>query len=203
MAAVAGGVAGSSILFLEPETRRNVALYIGVRALQCLYNAAKARGWWHMWGSHWSHGDTLLFCVTSAQVMYAYVMRPDTLPSSYNKFIIATGPIHTSVLQAVRDQVRVACNTTRRVQRVCAIARPQWVVVCCRSVAWASTYKRCRSTATRLTHGGGQTGDRRRRRRRGPRSPPASSRTSAVSSSARRGACRSADTAALHRAVYL
>ncbi len=62
-------------LWVCQETRRSFALYMAVRALQCLYNAAKARGWWHAWGSSWPHGDTLLFSVTSAQVMYAYVMR--------------------------------------------------------------------------------------------------------------------------------
>ena len=40
------------------------------------------------------HGDSLLFIVSSAQVMYAYVMRPDTLPPSYWNFIVRTGERH-------------------------------------------------------------------------------------------------------------
>lgn len=137
-----------------------MALYLFARALQCAYNASKARGWWHMWGSHWPHGDSLLFAVTTAQVMcvpcvwfqhtnnhrasffinvhtsaphartrpltppphrmfpspppllgmqcgrYAYAMRPDTLPQSYYKFIVQTGPIAPFALEQTRAQVR-------------------------------------------------------------------------------------------------
>ena len=38
--------------------------------------------------------------------MYAYVMRPDSIPPSYNKFIVNCGPIDEVVLQAVRDNCR-------------------------------------------------------------------------------------------------
>ncbi len=41
-----------------------------------------------------------------AQVMYAYVMRPETLPKSYWKFIVKSGPIETPALEAVRRSVR-------------------------------------------------------------------------------------------------
>ena len=84
-----------------------------VRAIQSVYNAAKARGWWHLWGSDWEHGDTLLFALACAQVMYAYVMRPETLPASYNRFIINMGPIDRPIIAAVRDNVRAARTRTR------------------------------------------------------------------------------------------
>ena len=65
----------------------------------------------------------LLFPPSDAwQVMYAYVMRPETLPASYNKFIVNTGPIDKVVLSAVRDQIRgapVDIPQARAVQRVC------------------------------------------------------------------------------------
>ena len=50
-------------------SRRTIALYLMARVAQCCYNACKARGWWHLWGSDWRHGDALLFIVSSAQVM--------------------------------------------------------------------------------------------------------------------------------------
>lgn len=99
---VAGTASGIAVLFMDEERQRTLALYIMARALQCLYNGAKARGWWHFWGSSWEHGDALLFGVSSAQIMYAYVMRPDTLPEAYWKFIVKTGPIDGTVLGAVR-----------------------------------------------------------------------------------------------------
>ena len=38
--------------------------------------------------------------------MYAYVMRPETLPKSYWKFIVKSGPIETPALEAVRRSIR-------------------------------------------------------------------------------------------------
>jgi len=103
---IGGSFAGLSLIFQEKENRRNLSLYLFVRLLQCLYNASKVRGWWHFWGSHWAHGDSLLFVLTSAQVMYAYVMRPDSIPMSYWKFIVRTGPIAATVLEAVKNNNR-------------------------------------------------------------------------------------------------
>ena len=38
--------------------------------------------------------------------MYAYVMRPETLPKSYWKFIVKTGPVEAPALEAVRRSIR-------------------------------------------------------------------------------------------------
>eukprot|EP01126_Amoeba_proteus_P023934 TRINITY_DN2405_c0_g2_i15.p1 TRINITY_DN2405_c0_g2~~TRINITY_DN2405_c0_g2_i15.p1 ORF type:complete len:345 (+),score=57.11 TRINITY_DN2405_c0_g2_i15:68-1102(+) len=99
---ISGFFSGISLLYLNVEDRRMVSLYALARVAQCVYNLLKARGMWHFWGSDWNHGDTLLFATTSAQIMYAYVMRPKSLPSSYYKFIQRTGPISEEVLEAVR-----------------------------------------------------------------------------------------------------
>lgn len=40
------------------------------------------------------------------QIMYAHVMRPETLPDSYNEFILKSGPIARPVLKAVRESCR-------------------------------------------------------------------------------------------------
>lgn len=40
------------------------------------------------------------------QIMYAYVMRPETLPESYFEFIVKTGPIAKPTLKAVRENNR-------------------------------------------------------------------------------------------------
>lgn len=103
---VAGTMGGLSLLALDGERRRTLALYVWARALQGLYNAAKARGWWHFWGSHWRHGDSLLFILSSAQVLYAYAMRPETLPPSYYRFMLTTAPIADYVLQVTRRSIR-------------------------------------------------------------------------------------------------
>ncbi|DBA88737.1 hypothetical protein WJX77_009059 [Trebouxia sp. C0004] len=102
----AGTAAGLTLMFLSKERRRTLALYMLARIAQCLYNSLKQQGLFHFWGSDWAYGDALLFALSSAQVMYAYVMRPETLPKSYWKFIVKSGPIEPPVLEAVRRSIR-------------------------------------------------------------------------------------------------
>lgn len=99
---LSGLIAGASIVFQPKDTHRTLALYAWARVLQCWYNKSKAEKKWHLWGSDWAHGDSLLFSVCTAQIMYAYVMRPDTLPPAYWKFIVDTGPIPIPVLKAAQ-----------------------------------------------------------------------------------------------------
>lgn len=40
------------------------------------------------------------------QVMYSFVMRPESLPKSYRDFIQKTGPVSEPVYKAVRDSCR-------------------------------------------------------------------------------------------------
>ncbi|GAB2272777.1 hypothetical protein Dimus_007596 [Dionaea muscipula] len=106
-AILAGSVAGLSILALDdPSRRRTLALYLLTRVAQCAYNSAKSKNKFHLWGSYWSHGDSLLFAIACAQVMYAFIMRPETLPKSYQDFIQKTGPVAQPVFKAVRECCR-------------------------------------------------------------------------------------------------
>lgn len=106
-AILAGSVAGLSILALDDSNRRRtLALYLLARVAQCAYNSAKSKNKFHFWGSHWRHGDSLLFALSSAQVMYAFIMRPESLPKSYQEFIQKTGPVAKPVYKAVRDCCR-------------------------------------------------------------------------------------------------
>ncbi|PIN05693.1 hypothetical protein CDL12_21764 [Handroanthus impetiginosus] len=106
-AIIAGAISGLSILALHDSSRRRtLALYLFARVAQCAYNSAKSKNKFHFWGSHWSHGDTLLFAIACAQVMYAFVMRPESLPKSYQDFIQKTGPVAAPVYKAVRECCR-------------------------------------------------------------------------------------------------
>lgn len=99
---LAGALAGLCVLFQSRDRRRTLALYTLARVAQCSYNSLKSQGKWHFWGSDWPHGDWLLFGTSTAQIMWAYVMRPETLPTSYWNFIVNAGPIHKTVLKAVK-----------------------------------------------------------------------------------------------------
>ncbi|CAI0547948.1 unnamed protein product [Linum tenue] len=104
---LAGSAAGLSVLALDdPNSRRTLALYLLARLAQCAYNSAKSKNKFHLWGSHWRHGDTLLFSLACAQVMYSFVMHPDSLPKAYHDFIQKTGPVAQPVYKAVRETCR-------------------------------------------------------------------------------------------------
>ncbi|XP_023549889.1 uncharacterized protein LOC111808251 [Cucurbita pepo subsp. pepo] len=104
---LAGSVAGLSVLALDGSNRRRtLALYLMARLAQCAYNSAKSKNKFHFWGSHWRHGDSLLFAMACAQVMYSFVMRPESLPKAYRDFIQITGPVAEPVYKAVRDICR-------------------------------------------------------------------------------------------------
>lgn len=103
---LAGAGAAGALVFVDGTRRRSLALYALTRALQCAYNSAKRKNYWHFWGSHWEYGDSLLFALSSAQVMYAFIMRPKTLPPEYFRFIQKTGPVEKEVLEIVRQANR-------------------------------------------------------------------------------------------------
>ncbi|CAB4271151.1 unnamed protein product [Prunus armeniaca] len=106
-AILAGSVAGLSILALnDSNRRRTLSMYLLARLAQCAYNSAKSKNKFHFWGSHWRHGDSLLFSIACAQVMYAFVMRPESLPKSYQEFIQKTGPVAQPVYKAIRECCR-------------------------------------------------------------------------------------------------
>ncbi|KNC99600.1 uncharacterized protein SPPG_04988 [Spizellomyces punctatus DAOM BR117] len=94
---VAGACAGVSLAFEEKGRRVAIAQQFLVRGLQCVFSGLKARNLFHL-----PNGDSLIFALASAQIMYAYSLHPSTIPKSFYKFILTTGPIPERVLQYVR-----------------------------------------------------------------------------------------------------
>ncbi|XP_034898592.1 uncharacterized protein [Populus alba] len=104
---LAGSVAGLSVLALDDSNRRRtLALYLLARVAQCAYNSAKSKNKFHFWGSRWRHGDSLLFSISCAQVMYAFIMHPESLPKAYQDFIQKTGPVAAPVYKSIRECCR-------------------------------------------------------------------------------------------------
>ncbi|KAI9103741.1 hypothetical protein DFS34DRAFT_645797 [Phlyctochytrium arcticum] len=98
---VAGSLAGISLIVEDKGQRVMIAQQVLVRGLQCLFSSLKAKNIFHV-----PHGESLVFALASAQIMYAYALRPSALPKNFYKFILKSGPIPEPVLQALRTNIR-------------------------------------------------------------------------------------------------
>ncbi|KAF8520730.1 hypothetical protein BU17DRAFT_75560 [Hysterangium stoloniferum] len=82
-AIVAGAVAGGLSLLFEKKRRRvTIAQQLFVRGLQGSYNEFTTRH-----GIKVPFGAVILFGVCSGQILYAFLLRPDTIPAGYNDWI--------------------------------------------------------------------------------------------------------------------
>ncbi|KAI5474992.1 peroxisomal membrane protein 4 [Pseudohyphozyma bogoriensis] len=81
-AALAGGVSGMAVWAEKPSRRVTISQQLLVRGLQGNYNIAHKLGYVNI-----PNGDALLFGAACGQIMYAWLMAPDTLAPGYRKFI--------------------------------------------------------------------------------------------------------------------
>ncbi|KAJ7635012.1 hypothetical protein FB45DRAFT_830570 [Roridomyces roridus] len=82
---VAGAISGGLALMCETRGRRVAfAQQIFVRGLQGTYNTYSEK-----WGISIPYGAVLVFSLACGQIMYAFFLRPDTLPPAYNNWILA------------------------------------------------------------------------------------------------------------------
>ncbi|XP_010496811.2 PREDICTED: uncharacterized protein LOC104773840 [Camelina sativa] len=51
----------------------------------------------------WKHGDLFLMCLSSSQILSAYILKQENLPSSYKSFLNKHGGKDLSILQGVKD----------------------------------------------------------------------------------------------------
>ncbi|KAI9486495.1 MAG: hypothetical protein EXX96DRAFT_534748 [Benjaminiella poitrasii] len=116
---VSGAVAGLSILFEKKERRIDIAQQLLVRALQAIYNAGKARDIFYF-----RNGDALLFGLTCGQVLYAYTMRPETLPPDFYSFMIKAARCPQGSLQLNAKTVRGLPITSKEAMEVVKKLRP-------------------------------------------------------------------------------
>lgn len=70
----------------------SLAIYVFIRSLtlliRCGNHSTKHRLLkLLLWPTRLSHGDIIIMCLTSAQIIYSYIMMPHTLPKSYKHFL--------------------------------------------------------------------------------------------------------------------
>ncbi|CAJ0926438.1 3151_t:CDS:2, partial [Entrophospora sp. SA101] len=86
-------IAGFSLLAEKRERRIEISQQLFVRALQALCNAGRARKYFRI-----PHGIPLLFMITTGQVLYAYTMHPNTIPSEFLQWMMEIGRVPKETL---------------------------------------------------------------------------------------------------------
>ncbi|KAL0696338.1 hypothetical protein Bca4012_063518 [Brassica carinata] len=51
----------------------------------------------------WEHGDLFLMCLSSSQILSAYILKQESLPSSYKSFLNKHGGKDLSILRGIKD----------------------------------------------------------------------------------------------------
>ncbi|KAI0337970.1 hypothetical protein BDW22DRAFT_1363556 [Trametopsis cervina] len=99
---VAGALAGGVAILCEKRGRRvGIAQQMFVRGLQGSYNALSTKH-----GFKIPHGDVIVFSLCCGQILYGFLLRPDTLPRSYVSWIQEAGKIPKEIVSMNKDLIR-------------------------------------------------------------------------------------------------
>ena len=107
-AAAAGAIAGPAILLTGARTRHDeLALYFLLRGLTLLVrcgNKAPPGGALHaaLAPTRWRHGDVAMMCAATWQILFAYIMVPQSLPGSYIRFLDRMAGFQSWLVPVVR-----------------------------------------------------------------------------------------------------
>ncbi|KAJ7965712.1 Transmembrane protein [Quillaja saponaria] len=105
-ALLAGAVAGPSMLLTGFETQHtSLAIYILMRAavLASRCGIKSKRFGKFCKPLTWAHGDIFLMCLSSSQILSAYILKQESLPPSYKSFLNKHGGKDSTILQGVKD----------------------------------------------------------------------------------------------------
>ncbi|KAI5121195.1 hypothetical protein M0805_005996 [Coniferiporia weirii] len=101
-AVAAGAIAGGAGVLFEKKGRRvAIAQQLFVRGLQGSYNALSTRH-----NIKVPHGDALVFAFCCGQIMYGFLLRPDTIPPSYSAWIQNASKVPREGVRLNRSLVR-------------------------------------------------------------------------------------------------
>ncbi|KAK9110694.1 hypothetical protein Sjap_018754 [Stephania japonica] len=103
---LAGAVAGPSMILTGYDTQHtSLAIYILMRAMvlasRCGIKSKRFGGICKPLS--WSHGDLFLMCLSSSQILSAYILDQESLPVSYKSFLNKHGGKDSSILQGVKE----------------------------------------------------------------------------------------------------
>ncbi|KAJ0087209.1 hypothetical protein Patl1_08524 [Pistacia atlantica] len=106
----AGLIAGPSMLLTGPNTQHtSLAIYILMRAavLASRCGIKSERFGRFCKPLTWKHGDIFLMCLSSSQILSAYILKQDSLAPSYRSFLNKHGGKDIVILQGVKN---IACG---------------------------------------------------------------------------------------------
>ncbi|KAM4075135.1 hypothetical protein ACB094_10G146100 [Castanea mollissima] len=109
-ALVAGAVAGPSMLMTGIGTQHTaLSIYILMRAAVLASRCGiKSKRFGRICKPlTWSHGDIFLMCLSSSQILSAYILNQESLPISYKSFLNKHGGKDQVILQGVKQ---IACG---------------------------------------------------------------------------------------------
>ncbi|GAV63569.1 hypothetical protein CFOL_v3_07087 [Cephalotus follicularis] len=102
----AGLIAGPSMLLTGADTQHtSLAIYILMRAAVLASRCGiKSKRFGHICKPlTWKHGDIFLMCLSSSQILSAYILKQESLPPSYKSFLNKHGGKDAVILQGVKE----------------------------------------------------------------------------------------------------
>ncbi|KAI8550386.1 hypothetical protein RHMOL_Rhmol06G0102300 [Rhododendron molle] len=109
-ALLAGAIAGPSMLLTGLDTQHtSLAIYILMRAAVLASRCGiKSKRFGRICKPlTWVHGDIFLMCLSSSQILSAYILKQESLPGTYKSFLNKHGGKDPIILQGVRE---IACG---------------------------------------------------------------------------------------------
>ncbi|KAG3228472.1 hypothetical protein PC129_g1036 [Phytophthora cactorum] len=101
--AIAGAVSGSALLLDSPSRRNTISLYIFVRMLDVVCRHLMSIGVLPTW----RYSSEMLFALSNAAIMYAFVADPSLLPKGYYQWICRIGAVnHHGLEYTIRQRMR-------------------------------------------------------------------------------------------------
>ncbi|KAG6975071.1 hypothetical protein JG688_00002760 [Phytophthora aleatoria] len=101
--AIAGAVSGSALLLDLPSRRNTISLYIFVRMLDVVCRHLMSIGVLPTW----RYSSEMLFALSNAAIMYAFVADPSLLPKGYYQWICRIGAVnHHGLEYTIRQRMR-------------------------------------------------------------------------------------------------